>query len=70
MRAIEAEEHLLGQLVPSHAIGVQGGGDLVRHLRLQHQERIVGRRRLASSRHVGGSFRMPFIQGLLSAKIV
>ena len=33
-RAIKAEEHLLGHLVTRHAIGVQGGNDLVRDLRL------------------------------------
>ena len=33
-RAIKAEEHLLGHLVTRHAIGVQGGHDLLRDLRL------------------------------------
>ena len=69
-RAIEAEEHLLGHLVARLAIGIQGGDDLVGDLCLQREERIVGRHRLAGSRHAGGQCCTPFIQGLLSANIV
>ncbi len=53
-RAIKAEEYLLGQLITHHAIGVQRGRDLRRELRLQREERVVGRRRPAGLFH-GGS---------------